>query len=332
MRRLLRWMESCDKNHDECKVKNVPKLPDRYLDLGADFDGPVKLKESSGETGSYICLSYSWGREPFLRTTADNFGDHQRGIPLQQLPQLFRDLVTIARTLKIRYMWIDALCIIQQDPKDWEEQSVRMLSVYRNAYLTVASVSTTTPNDSCFFTTDAITRVGPIEVSAISHFHRRTRDDEANFPMLLRAWTYQERHISQRELIWDCFHHRTCFCERPSYLEDVVEKKDFHQVILRPNLSDNPEWRQENLWRRMVIQYSQLHLTLRSDKLRALDGLADVFRLATNNTYVAGLWRETLPIDLCWISETPSSGECSSSYRILVSLSYMLIFSPPTQY
>jgi hypothetical protein len=323
MRRLLQWIDDCKENHDECKLDGAPKLPHRYLDLGNEIGGPVKLRESLGEAGRYLALSYSWGRIPSIKTTMDNIKDHQQGIPLDHLPQLFKDLAMIAQTLGIRYMWIDALCIIQGNREDWETQSVRMLDVYRNAYITVASVSTTTPIDSCFFSTVGITKIGPLRASTISHFPSSIGDERsmAQFPMLSRAWTYQERYISQRvvyfgsqELLWDCFRHRTCCCGVFSHHVNEVDRNLFHQTIIRPRTSgDLLKWQQETLWREMVIQYSQLHLTVQSDKLPALAGLADIFQRATGHTYVAGMWRETLLIDLCWSRMDSKSKESTST-------------------
>jgi hypothetical protein len=59
-------------------------------------------------------------------------------------------------------------------------------------------------------------------------------------------------------------------------------------------------------WRNIVVQYSRLALTMPSDKLPALSGLAGHMRRSTNQTYLAGLWKNSLPLDLLWYRESTS--------------------------
>lgn len=62
-----------------------------------------------------------------------------RQIPLEKLPRTIRDAVTVTRSLGIRYLWVDALCIIQDSQSDWRAEAPKMMNVYRNAYLTIAA-------------------------------------------------------------------------------------------------------------------------------------------------------------------------------------------------
>lgn len=72
-------------------------------------------------------------------TCRNNHHDNERGIPLTELPQTFQDAVTTARRLKLRYLWIDSLCIIQDDSDDWSLHVAAMADIYRNAYITLAA-------------------------------------------------------------------------------------------------------------------------------------------------------------------------------------------------
>lgn len=72
-------------------------------------------------------------------------------IPVADLPKTFRDAFSLARILHVRFLWIDSLCIIQDDPADWEKEVSKIPQVYANTYLVVAA-SSSLDDDSGFFT------------------------------------------------------------------------------------------------------------------------------------------------------------------------------------
>jgi hypothetical protein len=71
-------------------------------------------------------------------------------IPVAELPLTFQDAVNITRALSQHLLWIDSLCIIQDDQADWERESARMASVYQNAFLTIAATSSHDSKGGCF--------------------------------------------------------------------------------------------------------------------------------------------------------------------------------------
>ncbi|KAK1707868.1 hypothetical protein BDP67DRAFT_581527 [Colletotrichum lupini] len=52
--------------------------------------------------------------------------EHKEGIITATMPQTFQDAVTMTRKLGIRYLWIDALCIVQDDIADWSREASTM--------------------------------------------------------------------------------------------------------------------------------------------------------------------------------------------------------------
>jgi hypothetical protein len=94
-----------------------------------------------GQMGRYIALSHCWGKEQLITTTQATFWDRVSGIPLDSLPKTFQDAVQLTRRLKIRYLWIDSLCIIQDSASDWKKEAALMDSVYSNALFTVSADS-----------------------------------------------------------------------------------------------------------------------------------------------------------------------------------------------
>jgi len=149
--RLEAWIRSCNREHGaSCAPWALvsAKLPTRVLDVSnPDF---VKLVETSGQRGTYVTLSHRWGGSGVITTELSTIETRKSGIPLTQLPKTFSDAVQIVRRLKLRYLWIDSLCIIQDSPADWENESSKMADVYANSYLTIAASSSRDGNGGIF--------------------------------------------------------------------------------------------------------------------------------------------------------------------------------------
>ncbi|KAJ4395897.1 hypothetical protein N0V93_000113 [Gnomoniopsis smithogilvyi] len=138
------WIDDCLENHTECPGNLNTKLPTRVIDVGTDAHLPsenVKLHISStGECGRYAALSYCWGTGTQTRTLKQNLEEHMRSITVSSLPQTIQDAIRVTRELKIRYLWVDALCIIQESD-DWEREATRMPDIYKNAVVTISAAA-----------------------------------------------------------------------------------------------------------------------------------------------------------------------------------------------
>jgi hypothetical protein len=170
----------------------------------------------------------------------------------------------LALKLGFRYIWIDSLCIIQDDAEDWEVQSALMAEIYQNAVLTLAATSSTGDNEGCC-TRNALHNLGleitlPEDVGAcriavrtpLNHFDSQTADGLVDhFPLLTRGWAFQERllsprvlHICESELVWECREATACECGGLSQetspggayhhaVEDNQEEKLQHELAHR---------------------------------------------------------------------------------------------------
>src|SRR5271170_8055968 len=85
-----------------------------------------------------------------LKSTRDTLKAHFAGIPWSSLPETFQDAITITRKLGIQYLWIDALCIVQDDLSDWEIESSKMASIYSHSFLTIAASHGRDSRSGCF--------------------------------------------------------------------------------------------------------------------------------------------------------------------------------------
>ena len=112
------WISTCLGSHGKCSNTSVP-LPTRVLDLRAvEYGGLVKLCISQGKMAPYVALSYCWGGPQLLVLTTATLETFIRGIPLVSTPQSIIDAILVCRRLGFQYLWVDALCIIQDSSEE----------------------------------------------------------------------------------------------------------------------------------------------------------------------------------------------------------------------
>ena len=221
-----RQLDRCAKEHSLCSSLAYSKgrLPTRVLDLSAppgafpDLEADLRLAESKGRQDRYVCLSYCWGGTIDIQLTRDRYQDYTKGIAWDMLPHGYRDAISLTRRLGIRYIWIDSLCIVQDDEDDWREQAAQMATIFQGAYVTIAATSATSPSAGYF-------SVSPRQYLAkrlyyrdekgvthaayarrtIPHFFSSTAFGQSGYsldrsPLLSRGWVFQERLLSPRIL------------------------------------------------------------------------------------------------------------------------------------
>jgi hypothetical protein len=118
-------------------------MPKRHIDLGALNALPAapKVIYTRGRQEQYVALSYCWGPTQLLSTKTDNLGEMEKSIPVEILPQTIRDAFLVAWKLDIRYIRIDALCIIQDSEEDLHSEARRMGAIYANSYFIIAAMA-----------------------------------------------------------------------------------------------------------------------------------------------------------------------------------------------
>ena len=167
LKHLREWLEASenDLNSWSDRLKDTA-LPTRVLDLGSansglplSPDADLCLSETLDATGRYATLSYCWGGYTGFRTLKSNLKERCSKISFHEMPPLFQQTVTITRGLGIRYLWIDALCIIQDDSDDWRVEAAKMSDVYWNSTCRLAVTHCQNPTQSFFPPKDIITSV-----------------------------------------------------------------------------------------------------------------------------------------------------------------------------
>ncbi|KAK0648602.1 heterokaryon incompatibility protein-domain-containing protein, partial [Cercophora newfieldiana] len=272
----------------------------------------------------YIALSHRWGTCPEnmpLRTLRANIADHMQQLPSETMPRSFRDVMTLARKLGVRYIWIDSLCIIQDDPADWQREAAQMASIYSGAYLTVAAACAEDSTVGCLpermqASVEAYAR--PLDADAdATPGHERDFVDASLLSS--RGWILQEMVLSrrvlyvskERHMYWQC---RSLYQSEDGTLDmsldggqgdssqphDIVEHvSGTHTGLLKMVSFDTPI---DSLatWLAWINNYARRSLTNPSDKLPALAGLVNHYQNQTKDEPLVGLWRKHLIPLLSW--------------------------------
>jgi hypothetical protein len=303
-----------------------PKLPFRVLDLETPGSKDVRLLKTDEKVGYWACLSHCWGGEQPLKTTRNNLTQHQNMIPWEALPKTFQDAIVVARTFGIQYIWIDSLCIVQDDLDDWQVQSAQMADIYHNSILTIAASASFGPYHGIFRNADLehidkpITEI--LEDATLEKLRvRKALPHKAmELPLFSRGWVLQERllsprilHFGHNELVWECMERLACECgyregwhnASPYRLTWPAPKNLFHPYSLQ--LVDWMMYRGPSVWQAVVSDYSRMALTKPEDIFPAISGLAQSVQNATGWEYVAGLWKDNMIVDLVWYTENPRS-------------------------
>lgn len=144
------WIKKCTENHADCPHPALTALPSRLLDVGSAESQMVRLVETRDREGTYITLSHCWGGHQPLTTTKSTKRDRLDGIEWASLPKTFQDAVTITRRLQVQYIWIDSLCIIQDDGDDWEVEAANMGAIYEASLLTISASTASNPDHGIF--------------------------------------------------------------------------------------------------------------------------------------------------------------------------------------
>jgi hypothetical protein len=118
LRQARGWLDECMQNHDECQKPDTSFTPTRLVEIiPKDFRSAFRLCETGSQYRSYAALSYCWGGDQAFKTTLKSLPAYLEEIP-EDLPQTLLDAIYVATQLGLRYVWIDALCIIQDSDED----------------------------------------------------------------------------------------------------------------------------------------------------------------------------------------------------------------------
>jgi hypothetical protein len=322
-------IEQCVDTHSLCGGREPKAMPTRVVEILDRHH--VRLMHTNGEFALYAALSHCWGKDVALQTTSENIATHLKGIAWDTLPKTFQDAVDFCYKLGLKYVWIDSLCIVQDQQADWNRESAKMRDVYRNAHVTLPATASPDGYGGCY-------RRKPPSKKTRCHscgdslFDSQVDEDT---PLLGRAWALQERLLSARvvhfmadEIAWECRRSETCECRvdaarsagrmdargspHPASLRHLVHSAPFKQTFAATSTFSDADASLKS-WFHIVECYSSLSLSYPIDKLPALSGIARWMDNIKFGDYHAGLWGGHMDQCVCWYTRQPKGPRLANS-------------------
>jgi hypothetical protein len=314
-------MSHCSRSHPTCSSSAF--LPLWVIEISSDGLAAI-LVSGSGRVARYVTLSYRWGEVTRYTMTTANRSSLQHGIPLDLLPKTFSDAIQLTHKLGHKYLWIDALCITQDDSRELSEQIAVMQDVYSGSNLTLFAADGVDANEGLNRTRDAAV-IHPIQVKVHAELSflptkvskslwtvdaLRCQENDVQ-PLFQRGWVLQEQLLSRRGLVfnrewvsWRCL--RDNMSEILPF-DCKVSVEDINLGLIERYLRDcdglaqsrnwfwanstdvlhKPEFPLDPYYKSIEI-YMARTLTFRSDALPAIAGLLAMIEQRTGSKFYYG--------------------------------------------
>ncbi|KAK6067527.1 Interleukin-1 receptor-associated kinase 4 [Seiridium cupressi] len=328
------WLQICDELHGCVPWRsddNWPKMPTRVIDVGDGQDNCLRVIDSGNKRAKYLALSHCWGQGLTFCTDQSNIAKHKKEMDYEQLPPTYKDAVMLTRALGVRYLWIDSICIIQGDTKDWDAEAGKMEHVYSCAYLTIAATSAASSAIGLFM--PRLDRpVAAIKTPyseklylcpCIDRFHEDVEKGILNTRGVLAMWRWRPL----RDLSKDAQ-------ASPPFLSYALVSPNIESSPKSQLLGDShfpksilPYFRKDRqvLYQGLYEEYSRLSFSVPSDRSIAILGLERRLAQAFHTRAAYGVFERYLQRSLLW--RRPDSGYITSikypAHRHVPSWSWM---------
>ena len=336
------WLAACQDKHESCPHRRSPVLPTRVVDIGEGENSPIRLQiDQSGTQGQYAALCYCWGGDQPYKTIISNLDSYTKELASTVFPKTLSDAIQVCRRVGLRYIWIDALCIVQDDPNDKAREISQMGRIYKDATLTIMAASAKSVYEGFLDDTkiDAPGAKLPFHIDKDSFgavFVRSNYASRSYFldeePIFNRAWTLQEMLLSSRIIMFDSYQ-VTLKCGRERFLPTMdtylhlelrldSRTSTHHEILEEFHLEKLAnEYREQasvtsqdaegfmksgfstqcQMWATVMAEYSRRDMSLLDDRYRALAGITEELQNIWGGEYVAGFWKDSLVQHLGWV-------------------------------
>ncbi|KAK0482663.1 heterokaryon incompatibility protein-domain-containing protein [Armillaria novae-zelandiae] len=309
---VQRCIDRCSR-HKFCPLPRCTPLPTRVIDC--KYNPPRLFVNPQGIEDKYVALSYVWGCKDQPHCTKQQNLDSYiiEGIP--HIPRTIMDAVMVTRTLGLRYLWVDAFCIIQDSKNDKAREIKQIHQIFHNAYLTIVAASADTVYDGFLHRRrppedPATTLPFRCPEGVVGTMQLRLRRYAPANPTEERAWCLEEHMLSPRRLIYSS-HTLQYECQTmhvnvngaPNFVrpDNGIPFLPYHIFLSEIPLGRNPPKDVDTIWDTTLLLYTRRTVTWTRDRLNALAGIVEQFkRVWPNSRYMAGLWEHHLPGCLMW--------------------------------
>lgn len=312
-------MHECTDKHERCLQPPDQFVPLRLLEIPIDrTSSRVRIVETRDfSTAQWCALSYCWGGPQKERAVQGDFDNAKREkmIDIKSLPKTILDAILVAYELRIPYLWVDALCILQNDLEDLSQELAAMPEIYKRAILVITACTASSSTEGFL-----APRAEPVEydkyVTRVPYHTPRGRSGSILLelyryntytePADSRAWILQESFLACRQVRYESSGINWS-CPSNAYAPVGINTK---QNIRQQPLSG---WR---YWNDLMLDYCNRKMSHACDRLLALSAIAADFQeQEPKNRYLAGLWKEHLPGSLFWFFYGTGESRRPPNYR-----------------
>ncbi|KAL4891881.1 heterokaryon incompatibility protein-domain-containing protein [Aspergillus ambiguus] len=304
------WLHSCEHVHGlQCSPSTGKDITLKFIDVKRMC---IVEREFNSR---YLALSYVWGHANTFYALKDNLSKLEVDgslYPIQHLiPRVIRDAVTLTRAIGERYLWVDALCIVQDDMKSREMYVPQMNVIFGQAILTIVALSGMDASSCLPGVVSGSRKVSQIveNVDGLKLVAKLPDLPTAwnKSQWKTRGWTFQEEILSKRYLFFA--DNQVYFqCQSAYYTEDTAGDRSRADPMpglpnpLGREITDNgPAYSSTfNVYECLVKSYSNRELSYHCDSLRAFSGVMSAFEQIFGWDFICGLPKKVFDLALLW--------------------------------
>ena len=312
---IRQWKRGCDRrNNKDCQMcpaasRLISTRPCWLIDTW-------RLCLTTGAVNApYVALSYVWGEEPFFKTTRNDlpwlqldqafFDSHNR----LRVPKVIADAIKLLDLLEERYLWVDALCIVQDDDEARHSQIQNMASIFANATVTIIEMQGANANYGLRGLRDISKPRNLVQdiftLGGGSRITTTQQQNENQNPWSQRGWTFQEQIFSRRQLVFSADRVQwKCACG--NFLEDLTSSPALEVISQSKQSKDGvfstslPKFYD---YAELVRQYNDRQFTFPEDALAAFSGIITALSHTFYGGFICGLPALFLDMALVWQPE-----------------------------
>ncbi|KAM0813452.1 putative Heterokaryon incompatibility protein-domain-containing protein [Seiridium cardinale] len=300
---LKDWLWTCDHNHGgPCREALAP---DDTVETRPQWLVDIRRRclVPAGPDDQYAALSYVWGNVCVTQTTTSNLHTFLEpgslSSPQVKLPRTISHAIGLLDLLEIRFLWVDALCIVQDDAAIKQKQIHAMAWIYANAYVTIIAADGWDA-DHGLRGIQGVTESRYLNKDTAKGVDKSLKAQAAKW--YSRGWTYQEMIFSKRRIM---FHNQTVLweCPRASWNESFLNSVfKIHQTPVQPKITAWPDIRQ---YMATVRDYNMREFTDPQEALNAISSLLAVWKYSYDGGFISGLPQMFFLETLLWQPEEP---------------------------
>ena len=310
---IKQWIQFCNVHHDRCHLPTLGLARDHRIRL---IDVQEYKIISNTLVEKYVALSYVWGPGLNSSLTQDTLSQYSSpgGLKGLMIPRTISDAIQLVKHIGKRFLWVDSLCIKQDDDNDRKQQLGIMDSIYTNAEFIIVAAAGGDANAGLPGIGGTPRRISQMieKLDGIEFTTTQASVQQALNRTVWnrRGWTFQEAILSRRALVFTeslvywCYQSHT-WREEMSGESSVVGLNFSETNTLWPHRSRTTVTCRTFLYCQLAQNFSQRAFKEERDVIWAFIGILRLQRSRFQKGFIWALPYERLDAALLW-----SDGGC----------------------